>query len=519
MRSLISGFLVSSALLAQKPVVFQKGVVNAASYSTEYPSNQLAPGSIVSIFGTNLASSTAWADRTPLPTTLAGTSVTFGGISAPLFFVSPGQINAQLPTVYDHTGVVPPSAVPVAVTTAAGTSAAVDVPQYEEGLGIFTQDMTGCGRGAVFNVATDGSVSLNGPANSVDPNGILTVFGTGFGPTSALPQGLYMAIPDGVPAPSNPFAYSMDRIFASYMAAGAKPLYAGRAPGMVGLDQMNTQLSNAPEGCAVPFRLTSDVNGASQTIPISVHKGGGQCVDPPPTSLAYLKWRRVISSSAIDPPPASDTLVIDFSSAVIGKDFPPVIHFPPRPKGPSCPDFNQNRNLDAGALTLTGAALASTQVRPAMVNGKLTYTATLPPGSIQPGTYTVKASGGADVGPFETSITLPAPIELTSPFPALEQRMIGVSWKGGDPDSAVELMFMDTDYDGYQYGFAAHTLASAGMVSLDLRHTQIHPTSALAILQLPKDSPLKFQAPGLTVGGQHTWRYEFLYKPGGLLPE
>jgi uncharacterized protein (TIGR03437 family) len=57
----------------------------------------VVPGSLVSIFGVNLASQIAFASAVPLPVTLGGVSVSFNGIAAPLLFVPPQQINAQLP--------------------------------------------------------------------------------------------------------------------------------------------------------------------------------------------------------------------------------------------------------------------------------------------------------------------------------------------------------------------------------------------------------------------------------------
>ena len=60
---------------------------------------KIAPGSLVSVIGDNLSFGSAAADLTqdPLPTELAGTHVYFNGIPAPLVFVSPTQINAQMP--------------------------------------------------------------------------------------------------------------------------------------------------------------------------------------------------------------------------------------------------------------------------------------------------------------------------------------------------------------------------------------------------------------------------------------
>ncbi|HJT89264.1 MAG TPA: IPT/TIG domain-containing protein [Bryobacteraceae bacterium] len=69
---------------------------------------QIAAGTLVTIQGSNLSSNTVSADPTqsPLPTTLGGTQVYFNGIAAPLLYVSPTQINAQIPwEVLDTTSI------------------------------------------------------------------------------------------------------------------------------------------------------------------------------------------------------------------------------------------------------------------------------------------------------------------------------------------------------------------------------------------------------------------------------
>jgi uncharacterized protein (TIGR03437 family) len=68
------------------------GIANAASFKTLF-----APGMVMSIFGSQLAPSTQTANTLPLPLTMAGVSVTINGVSAPLYFVSPGQLNVQIP--------------------------------------------------------------------------------------------------------------------------------------------------------------------------------------------------------------------------------------------------------------------------------------------------------------------------------------------------------------------------------------------------------------------------------------
>src|SRR5207253_277077 len=79
---------------AQMPIIVDGGVLNGASFAKGQP---VSPGSLVSLFGTDLAASLAQADSVPLSTAIGGVSVTFNGIKAPLDFVSPGQINAQVP--------------------------------------------------------------------------------------------------------------------------------------------------------------------------------------------------------------------------------------------------------------------------------------------------------------------------------------------------------------------------------------------------------------------------------------
>src|SRR5260370_31300937 len=85
--------LLTSLLPAQTPVVDSGGVVTAASFTAP-----VAPGALISIFGVNLAPQIAAASQIPLPTSLANVSVRFNNnVFAPLLFVSPTQVNAQLP--------------------------------------------------------------------------------------------------------------------------------------------------------------------------------------------------------------------------------------------------------------------------------------------------------------------------------------------------------------------------------------------------------------------------------------
>jgi len=86
--------LIEVSLRVSPPAVNAGGIVNGASLASAAP---LSPGSLVSLFGTGLSRATAMASSAPLPTTLGGTEVLVNGIPVPLFFVSPRQINFQMP--------------------------------------------------------------------------------------------------------------------------------------------------------------------------------------------------------------------------------------------------------------------------------------------------------------------------------------------------------------------------------------------------------------------------------------
>jgi uncharacterized protein (TIGR03437 family) len=73
--------------------ILPRGVENSASYA----SDAIAPGSLVTVFGTNLSSFTALAGSPPLPTRLGGVEVMLGGVLCQLLYVSPSQINLLAP--------------------------------------------------------------------------------------------------------------------------------------------------------------------------------------------------------------------------------------------------------------------------------------------------------------------------------------------------------------------------------------------------------------------------------------
>jgi len=113
------------------------------------PRLEITPGSIAVLFGRDLAPQTMAASSLPLPTELAGVSVLLNGIAAPLFLVSPTQINFQVP--WEITG--SSASVMVQVRTASGDviqSTAIPVGLNELTPGVFTVSGDGVGRLRAF---------------------------------------------------------------------------------------------------------------------------------------------------------------------------------------------------------------------------------------------------------------------------------------------------------------------------------------------------------------------------------
>ena len=194
---------------------------NAASYSVY----GVAPGGIVALWGNNLASGTVTAPNSfPLPRSLGGTSVTFNGIPAPLFFVSPGQVNAQVPFE------LAPGSAMAEVTSAAGVTSIL-VAVQAAGPGIFTLNKQGTGDGAILDAQNYRQITAANPAL---PGEWIQIYGTGLG---AVQQAVTTG--DVPPAPP-PQTNARVEVLIDGVPLAAD--WAGLAPGWVGLYAVNVQL-------------------------------------------------------------------------------------------------------------------------------------------------------------------------------------------------------------------------------------------------------------------------------------
>jgi uncharacterized protein (TIGR03437 family) len=206
------------------PRIAQGGVVNAASYL-----RKLAPGSLFSIFGSGLATQSLKAERFPLPYRLGEASVTIGGKPAPLLYVSPGQINAQVP--YE---VVEDEAAPVVVTVNGVSSAADTVPVLLATPGIFE---FGQNRSVVQNQ----DYSLNNTDHGATPGSYVIAYLTGSGKPDN-------PVVTGMPTSAEPFYKAVGIVVATVNGLEAEVTFAGLTPGFAGLMQVNMKVPNLPPG-------------------------------------------------------------------------------------------------------------------------------------------------------------------------------------------------------------------------------------------------------------------------------
>ena len=246
------------------PALASGGVVNGASFA---PNQPLAAGSIASLFGTSLAPSTTYAVNTPLPKTLGGISVTVttgaGSFQAPLFFISPSQINLQLPWE-----LVGQSQATLTVTFGGVSSNSITVAMTAASPGIFSLNSQGSGPGAIL---VSGSADLAQPSGSVlgrtarpaKRGEYISIYCTGLGAVSNQPA-------NGAAPASSPSSITPTTPIVTIGGVPAPVTFSGLAPSFVGLYQVNAQVpDSAAPGSAVPVALTIG-SVTSNTVTIAV---------------------------------------------------------------------------------------------------------------------------------------------------------------------------------------------------------------------------------------------------------
>jgi len=247
------------------PAIKSGGVVSASAFGAF---TSVAPGSWIEIYGSNLASdSRQWAggdfNGVNAPTSLDGTKVTIGGQPAFIDYISPIQVNAQVPSS------VGAGSQQVTVTTARGVSGVYTITVNAEQPGLLAPSSFNIGgkqyAAALFSdgityVLPPGAIA-GLPSRRAQPGDSITLYGIGFGPvTPSIPAGQIVQ-------QTNALALPFDVFFGPTEATVS---YAGLAPNAVGLYQFNLLVPNVTASDLIPLTFTLAGISATQTLYLAV---------------------------------------------------------------------------------------------------------------------------------------------------------------------------------------------------------------------------------------------------------
>jgi uncharacterized protein (TIGR03437 family) len=231
------------------PVLTPHGTLHVFNPQVGAP---MAPGTIVQIYGSGLAPTGTAASSIPLPKSMTQTSLIIGGIIAPLYYVGPGQINAQIPFGLDPNGQYQVIANANGSFTAPVT---IQLAPVTPGLATYSDGSL------IAQHWADGSLITD--ASPAQPGENVIAYLAGLGDTT-------VPVATGGPSPLNPLAWAGVPPSLTLNGVSVPVQFAGLTPGLVGLYQLNFQVPAAqPDG---PVTLVVTQGGfASNTTTLPVH--------------------------------------------------------------------------------------------------------------------------------------------------------------------------------------------------------------------------------------------------------
>jgi uncharacterized protein (TIGR03437 family) len=244
-RLQITGQVVPNAA----PVLTPHGTLHAFNPQVGAP---LAPGTIVQIYGTGLAPTGTVASTIPLPKSMTGTSLIIGGISAPLYYVGPYQINAQIPFELDPNGQYQVIANANGSFTAPVT---IQLAPVTPGFAAYSDGALIAEHGADGSLITD--------ASPAQPGEYVVGYLAGLGDTT-------VPVNTGGAAPPYPgLAWAGVPPTLTLSGASVPVQFAGLVPGLVGLYQLNFQVPlDQPDGPVTLVLTQSGFASNSTTLPV-----------------------------------------------------------------------------------------------------------------------------------------------------------------------------------------------------------------------------------------------------------
>lgn len=456
----------------QLPLLYNRSVYNAASYMPGgIPAAGIAQGSVFTVFGANLGpSKPALATSFPLATSLANVAINVvqgsTTVSAIPVYVSSSQINAIMPSN------APLGAASLRVVFNNANSNYLPVRITNTAFGIFTALGTGLGPGILQNYVSAANQPINEPTISAQPGQTITMWGTGLGPVSYADN--IAPHPGNLPVQVQVFVGGVP----------ATVVYSGRSPCCSGTDQIVFQVpANAPQGCWVPVYVKTAGSVVSNFVTMAIQSTGATCSNPVLTDLSAvlvnggtfaetIVFRQTthedvgviapvdvtadyhfeagfnvpptpfpFDSTVSLPPPGTCSAYTEAADLVGGTVLPGLLSSavplgigPPfsltGPKGPVTLDYP----LEGYRADLLGGLIS---------NNILSNTLYLNPGS-----YTMTSAGGADVGPFSATFTIPQPLTWNNRdelnFVDRTQPLT-ISWSGGDSAQEIAVVGVGED--------------------------------------------------------------------------
>lgn len=224
-------------------------IVNAADGT-----QPVAPGGLISVFGSNLSPVSQSSRQVPLPTVLGESCLTINGQPVPVMYVSPRQINAQLPFAID-------GSTQLVLRTPGGVSDSFNVTILPAAPSVFRNSTAGPETDVATVVRTSSGL-LATPSNPVHRGDVLAIYATGLGRTTP-------AVETGVPAPMEPLAATLIPPVVTVGGIPVEVLYSGLTPGEIGVYQINVRVNDrVPLGLSVPLNITQ--GSGSTSLPVRV---------------------------------------------------------------------------------------------------------------------------------------------------------------------------------------------------------------------------------------------------------
>jgi uncharacterized protein (TIGR03437 family) len=225
---------------------FINSVVSAADLKSP-----VAPGGLMAVLGTNLSGTNQATNEVPLPTVINDSCLTVNGEPVHMLFVSPTQVNAQMPAQASGN-------VALVMHTPGGVSNTFLLTLLVSAPSVFMTPVDGLGNVPTIVRYSNGLVVTS--TNPVHRGDVLTIYLTGLGAVNP-------PVADGNPALISPLSTTLIDPTVQIGGVGVDVLFSGLVPGYEGLYVLNVRIpSSAPQGLSVPLTISVDGFTYSQNV-------------------------------------------------------------------------------------------------------------------------------------------------------------------------------------------------------------------------------------------------------------